>query len=239
MTNDLRPAIWAHRGASGNHPENTREAFEGARQEGADWVELDVRLTFDGELVVSHDAFYADGRGVWMTPAAERPPGILTLSEALAACVGMGVNVEIKNSPGDLGDRSSAGDEAAPHDLAVVDLVVSLSATSGREILISSFDEPTLDRVRSLSPRIPTGFLAFDLNADPEIPERAAECGDSAIHPWEPFVDERFLDRCHGLGLKVNPWTVDDPERIRNLSRIGADAIITNFPRAARELLGR
>ncbi len=141
MTNDLRPAIWAHRGASGDFPENTRAAFEGALAQGADWVELDVRLTRDGALIVHHDSAYADGRGVWATPLQDRPDGILTLDEALDACRGMGVNIEIKNSPGDLGD------ESVPHDLEVADAVVETAAQSDLEILLSSFDEPTLERV--------------------------------------------------------------------------------------------
>lgn len=232
MTNGLRTTIWAHRGASGDFPENTRAAFAGALTQGADWVELDVRLTRDGSLIISHDAHYADGRLVWATPLAQRPADVLTLAEALEACRGMGVNIEIKNSPDDLGD------EAVPHDLEVADAVVEAAAASGLEVLISSFDEPTLQRVRSLTPRLATGFLVFDLNADPQLPERAADAGDSAVHPWDPFVDEAFMERCAALGLQVNTWTVDDPSRAVELARMGVDAIITNFPARTRAALG-
>lgn len=238
MTNDPTPAIWAHRGASGDHPENTREAFVGAREQGADWVELDVRLTRDGNLVVSHDAFYSDGRGVWATPVDERPADVLLLDDALAACEGMGVNVEIKNSPGDLGDASEPGDGAVPHDLEVADAVIEVVTASPVRVLVSSFDEPTLERVRSLRPQLETGFLVFDLNADPHLPERAAEAGDVAVHPWDPFVDEAFVERCRNLGLRINPWTVDDEARIRELTRLGVDALITNYPARTRLVLG-
>ncbi|MEI2640336.1 MAG: glycerophosphodiester phosphodiesterase [Microthrixaceae bacterium] len=239
MTNDLRPAIWAHRGASGNFVENTRAAFEGARAEGADWVELDVRLTRDGSLIVHHDSAYSDGRGVWATASTDRPESVLTLQEALVSCAGMGVNIEIKNSPGDLGDASEQGDGAVPHDLEVADAVVEVAVGSGVEVLISSFDEPTLARVRSLSPRLATGFLVFDLNADPTLPERAADAGDAAVHPWDPFVDAAFMERCRNLGLAVNPWTIDAEDRILELSRLGVDAVITNFPQRTRSILGR
>lgn len=238
MTNDPLPAIWAHRGASGDFPENTREAFTGALEQGADWVELDVRLTRDGHLVVNHDSTYGDGRGVWATPADARPEGILLLDEALEACRGMGVNVEIKNSPGDLGDADAPGDGAVPHDLEVADAVVEVAVASGVQVLVSSFDEPTLDRVRSLEPRLETGFLVFDLNADPNLPERAAEAGDVAVHPWEPFVDEAFVERCGRLGLRINAWTVDDQERVVALARLGVDAVITNYPALTRRSLG-
>lgn len=237
MTNDPIPAIWAHRGASGDHPENSREAFIGAREQGADWVELDVRLTRDGHLVVNHDAFYADGRGVWATPIGQRPDDSLLLVDALMACEGMGVNIEIKNSPGDLGDAYEPGDAAVPHDLEVADAVVEVAVASPVRVLISSFDEPTLQRVRSSYPRVETGFLVFDLNADPDLPERAAEAGHVAVHPWDPFVDEAFVERCRNLGLRINPWTVDDAARIRELARLGADALITNYPARTRRTL--
>ncbi|MCZ7631217.1 MAG: glycerophosphodiester phosphodiesterase [Microthrixaceae bacterium] len=60
----------AHRGASADHPENTRDAFVGAADQDADWVELDVRHTSDGSLIVNHDPWYHDKRLVWSTPIA-------------------------------------------------------------------------------------------------------------------------------------------------------------------------
>jgi len=233
--------VCAHRGASAAHPDNTISAFEGARVEGADWVELDVRLTKDGALVVSHDAVYADGRGVWATPSTERPGSVVLLDAALDACSGMGVNVEIKNSPGDLGQQD--GNPLA-QDLAVCDLVVGLlarraddSGTVAQEIVVSSFDEATLARVRSLQPRLDTAYLVFDLSRDPGLPERAAAAGDVAVNPWDRLVDERFVRRCDALGLAVNVWTVDDPDRICELARMGVAAIITNQPANARAAL--
>lgn len=228
--------ICAHRGASAAYPDNTIAAFEGARAENADWVELDVRLTRDGALVVSHDAQYADGRGVWATPAGERPDHVVLLDRALDACDGMGVNVEIKNSPGDLG-TSDIG--SVPHDLAVCDEVVRLIAGRHAEqaIVISSFDEPTLQRVRALEPRVDTAYLVYDLLRDPDLPDRAAAAGHIAVNPWDPFVDEAFVRRCDALGLQVNSWTVDDPERICELVRLGVHSIITNQPANARAAL--
>ncbi|MGB3410368.1 MAG: glycerophosphodiester phosphodiesterase [Microthrixaceae bacterium] len=248
--------ICAHRGASWNQPENTAAAFLAAKEEGADWVELDVRLNRSGDLIVHHDAAFTDGRGVWATPSDATPSGVLRLSEALDACVGMGVNIEIKNSPGDLGDAEIAGDGGVPHDLVVADMVVELVASrcsneldgasevtsrmtgsAVQPILVSSFDEATLTRVRSLSTGIAVGYLIFDLNNDPYLPERAADSGFNAINPWDPFVDGTLMERCSALGLEVNPWTVDDPIRIRQLAALGVDSIITNRPRAAREAL--
>lgn len=236
MSNDDLPIIYAHRGASASHPENSVAAFRAASEQRSDWVELDVRLTVDGALVVHHDAHYGDGRPIWHTPSGERPRGVPLLVEALDACVGMGVNVEIKNTPGDLG-----GDDV-PHDVVVAEAVLeALSARRGtgedQEVLVSSFDEVTLTRVRGEDPDVPTGLLVFDLATDAAAPERAAAAGDAAIHPWDPFVDAALVGRCTELGLAVNVWTVDDPERIRQLADLGVAGIITNRPAEARAVL--
>ncbi len=209
------------------------EAFRGALSEGADWVELDVRLSADGQLVVHHDAWYPGGSGVATSSADARPSHVPMLEEALDACEGMGVNVEIKNSPGDLGD------EGVPHGLEIAELVVSLVTLrgTGQAIQVSSFDEATLARVKELDPALPTAQLLFDLAADPEAVERAAAAGHAAINPWDPFVDEALVARCDALGLEINPWTVDDPERIRGLATLGVTGIITNTPAAALAIL--
>lgn len=228
MSNPDRPLIYAHRGASADHSENTLPAFLGAAEQGADWVELDVHLAGDGGLVVHHDPAYHDGQAVEDRPADRRPPTVPLLDAALDACVGMGVNIEIKvtRPDTDLADR-------------VVALVAERwSAGSDQAICISSFDEATLDRVRSLEPAIDTAQLLFDLSADPGAVERAAERGAVAINPWDPFVDDALMSRCRDLGLAVNPWTVDDPDRIVELAALGVDGIITNTPGLARRYLG-
>lgn len=234
MSDDHTPLIYAHRGASADHRENTLAAFEGAVAQGADAVELDVRVTRDGELVVLHDPRYPDGRLVWDTPAVERPDGVPLLDEALDACAPLLVNVEIKNIPGDLGD-------GVPHDPAaadpVVDLIVARAAARPQErILISSFDPATLGRVRERSD-LATGLLVFDLSADPMVVERAVDEGHVALNPWDPFVDAALVERCRAAGLGVNTWTVDDPIRHVELAAMGVDGIITNVPAIARQAL--
>jgi glycerophosphoryl diester phosphodiesterase len=228
MSTPDRPLIYAHRGASADHAENTLPAFLGALEQGSDWVELDVHLAGDGGLVIHHDPHYSDGRSVQEHAAGARPSTVPLLDEALEACSGMGVNIEIKvTRPGtDLADR-------------VVELVGSRRARGvDQPICISSFDEGTLDRVRSLDPGIDTAQLLFDLSADPDAVERAADRGAVAINPWDPFVDTALVTRCRSLGLAVNAWTVDDRDRIIELAALGVDGIITNTPALARSYLG-
>lgn len=237
MSGQGRLLIYGHRGASADHPENTVEAFVAAREQGADGVELDVRLAADGSLIVHHDAWYRDGRTVWSVGASDRPAGVPTLAESLDACAGMRVNVEIKNSDGDLGEGVAWSTE--PADAVVELLRARAAAAAGDDVIVSSFDPASLARVRELDDALATGLLVFDLEREPEAPERAADAGHRAFHPWDPFVGPELLERCHGLGLELNTWTVDDHDRIRDLAVLGVDGIITNVPAAALRALGR
>lgn len=229
------PLVIGHRGASADHPENTVAAFRGAVAQGADWVELDVRLNRVGELVVHHDPHYGDGRSVWSTPLAEAPEGTVDLGAALDACGSMGVNVEVKNSPGDLGD--------APYHHEVVDAVAELlvgrrAAQPEVDLLVSCFDLPTLDRFRAAATGVPTGYLVLDAAAEADLLARTADGGHDAVHPWDPFVTAALLEECARRGLRCNTWTVDDLDRAAELARLGVDGIVTNVPGRLRAALG-
>lgn len=222
--------IVGHRGASATHPENTLAAFAAARDAGADGVELDVRRTADDVLVVHHDAALADGRVLRRTPAAELPEAVPTLAEALEACAGMWVDIEIKNLPSD-------PDYDAEHGISVS--VAALVAAYGvnDRVLVSSFDMATLDRLKAVDPTIPAGWLVFTGSAPAQFVERVAAHGLDAIHPHDLLVDPGFLRVARAAGLEVNVWTVDDPARVVQLAGWGVDSIITNDPARARTAL--
>jgi len=227
MSDQVHPVIYAHRGASADHPENTLVAFAGAAEQGSDWVELDVHLAGDGALVVHHDPVYSDGRVVEEHPGSARPDTVPLLVAALDACVGMGVNIELKvvRPRTDLVDRV----------LALLE--ERRSGADAQLVCISCFDEATLRRVRALDPTVDTAQLLFDISGDPDAVQRAADAGAVAINPWDPFVDAELVQQCSALGLAVNPWTVDDRGRIIELAVMGVDGIITNTPALARSYL--
>ena len=232
MSTSPQPLIYAHRGASADHQENTLAAFAGALEQLADWVELDVHLTADSQLAIVHDSHYPDGTAVSTVAAAGRPPTVPLLAEALDACIGMGVNIEIKvPEPG-------TGSAARVAELVVAAVVERRERGVDQQICISCFDEETLVRVRSLGDAVRTAQLIFDLSADPEMVERAADGGAVGINPWDPFVDAELIERCRSLGLEVTPWTVDSRDRIVELAALGVDGIITNTPALARGYLG-
>lgn len=219
--------VVAHRGASATFPPgNTLEAFVGAVDEGADWVELDVHLTADGEVIVHHDPVLGDGRHIGDLSAAQLPSFVPRLSEAMHACESLSINVEIK---------PDGRDELRPR---LIDAVVSLLTSTGTpdRYLVTSFDHDIVDAVRGLAPLLPTGLLLFDGSRD-EVLARAVAGGHVAINPWAPLIDDEFVDRAHSQGIAVNVWTVDDPDQMRLLHAMSVDAIITNVPRLCRNVL--
>jgi glycerophosphoryl diester phosphodiesterase len=228
------PLIVAHRGASKAEKENTIAAFHRARAMGADMVELDVRRTVDGVLIVHHDAVVSGSTIVTMR-ADQLPPHVPGLADALGACEGMDVNIEIKNDP-----------EEPDYDETqwVADQVVALLAKRAdrTRMLISSFDRETINHVRLADPSLKTGFLLtvpelVDGLTLEEFMSSVAEEGHIAIHPHRFAATQVFVDAAHAHGLAVNVWTVDKPEELCNLAAIGVDALITNVPDEARAAL--
>ena len=140
MNFQKRPLIIAHRGASADFPENSLDAFSGALQQGADWVELDVRRSKDGVLVVHHDAHLAGGDLIKDLDSNSLPEGVPSLAEAFEASENMGVNIEIKHLPGE-----PDFDEVDLVCEAVVGLVRAYRSTD--KILVSSFDINAIDRI--------------------------------------------------------------------------------------------
>jgi glycerophosphoryl diester phosphodiesterase len=232
------PLILAHRGARRVAPENTLDAFARAVAMGADGVELDVRRTADGALVLHHDPVVANGTRIAATPAAQLRadhPEIPTLVEALDVCAGVLVNVEIKNLPWE--PDFDADEQSAE---AVVEL---LDARDGRDdVIVSSFHLATIDRVRATGTSVPTGLLTLGRRNLPMLLDLAAERGHAAIHPDRRAAGRRHAESlvadAHDRGLEVNVWTVNAAATIVRLADAGVDGLITDVPDVARKALG-
>lgn len=215
--------VVAHRGASRAERENTVAAFRRAREMGADAVELDVRRSRDGVLVVHHDPFVGDA-AIHETDAAALPEHVPALGGALDACAGMWVNVEIKN------DSREGGFDV--HDMIADETIAHLLARHEDDRwLISCFRLETVDRCHRLAPQIRTAWLV-----DVVPPGAAATCrthGHAALHPWVAGLTRDTVDDCHRLGVDVNTWTCDDETRMVELIGWGIDGICTNVPDVA------
>ncbi len=222
--------VFAHRGASATARENSVAAFLAAAEAGADWVELDVRRTADDVLVVHHDAHLSDGRALIDVTEAELPDYVPNLAEALEACTGMGVNVEIKNDPGD-----PDYDERHMVSVAVAGLVTAYRPYD--ELLISSFNNDSITRIRALDPEIPTALVVFDVLSVDQLIDRSTFHGHRAVNPYAAAVDRHFVEKAHAADLAVNVWTVNDPDKVAELARIGVDGVITDDPAMARRVV--
>jgi glycerophosphoryl diester phosphodiesterase len=202
-------------------PENTLEAFIRAGQLGADGVELDVRRTADGAMVVHHDAALADGRLIVELGEMGLPLYVPNLRAALEACAGKFVNIEIKNVP---------IDPDWDPDESVAAGVVALVQQMGIEeqVIVSSFGMGAIDAVHARDASIPTAWLTIPNYDQLRAIDTAVEHGHRALHPHYTVVTEELVNAAHANGLALNTWTVDDPVEMKRLDALGVDTIVTN-----------
>ena len=233
-----RVLVLAHRGASGLRPENTLAAFRDALEDGADGLELDVRATADGELVVLHDRTVnrtTNGAGSvskktvdevekldagsWFQPGF-RNEHIPLLSQVLDLAVnGTILDLEIKEKP-----QNTAFLER------FADLVRQRGCT-GR-VVVTAMNPKVLKRLRSLAP---------DLRVGPVVTapygKDLFENGYAVLSCSEEVLDEPCLQRAHERGVAVWVWTVNDLSRAARFAELGVDGIITNYPGQVRQVL--
>ena len=216
--------VLAHRGASKAERENTIEAFRRAHTMGADGVELDVRRTADGRLVVHHDPVVDGGRAICDVDASDLPAHIPSLTAALDACAGMWVNLEIKNDPTE--PDFDPTERVADETMALLD-----RRGEPQRWLMSSFRIETMDRCRALAPHIRTAWLTSVVPDDAVA--TLVDRGHAALHPWVRALGRHVVDECHAAGRAVNTGTCDDAARMRELIEWGIDGICTNVPDVA------
>lgn len=224
--------IWAHRGSTAEARENTLGAFRAARAAGADGVELDVRSTVDGVLVVHHDVALEDGRVIARTGADHLPSWLPTLEAVLEECRGLTVDVEVKNLATEAGYDPEEGTA-----VGAALLVVRLGMTAG--VVISAFAMAAIDAAKATSPDIATGWLTVAGYDQLDALALAAERGHSALHPRHETVTGELVEAAHRLDMAVHAWTADEPDDIRRVADADVDAVITNVPDLAMAALGR
>lgn len=241
--------VHAHRGGAGLAPENTLAAFRQAVALGADVLEMDLRVTADGEVVVIHDptldrttnghgyvraTTLADlqrlDAGAWFGArfAGERVPTLRAVFD-LAGAPGKGrvrFNIEMKYEPW--------GPPPPPDFEERVLRIVREAGMAGR-VIVQSFAYPSLARMKRLDRSIMTAALraAATPASDPVALVRAASA--DIYSPAAVLVSVAAVDALHRAGIPVVPWTVDEPARMERLFEMGigalpGDGIITNYP---------
>jgi glycerophosphoryl diester phosphodiesterase len=229
----------AHRGASGNFPENTVCAFRAAIDAGAEMCELDVQLSRDGAIVVIHDETVertTDGKGevaeltleelkrldagAKFKGGAVKGERIPTLDEVFSVTSGKcGLNIELK-----------AG--GLEHQVAQIMQTRNALADS----IVSSFDWEYLKNIQQLHFNIRVGLLAEEKPVD--LMMNAVAMRAHSINPRWDMVTSDLCKAAHERGLKVYTWTVDADARMRALIACGVDGIMTNYPERLRKVVG-
>jgi glycerophosphoryl diester phosphodiesterase len=230
----------AHRGASGYAPENTMAAFEKAVEMNADYIELDVQLSKDGQLVVIHDTTVdrtTDGTGEvgnltleelrkldagsYFGPefAGERIP---TLEEVLDAYGSKtGILIEIKAPHLYPGIEQKVADALAERNMD--------EPTNGK-IIVQSFDFNSLKKFHNILPDVPIGVLTSgaDHLTDPMLQEFKTYA--DYVNPNLAYVNRDLVNRIHALDMGIMAWTVRDQSQVAPLLEAGVDGIITDYP---------
>jgi glycerophosphoryl diester phosphodiesterase len=231
--------IIAHRGAAAVRPENTMSAVLKAIEDGADWVEIDVQETADGEVIVAHDSDFMKSAGVnlkvWDATvadlagidigssfdpsySAERTPTLRTV--LLAARGKSKVMIELKyyGHNSDLEGR-------------VARIVEETGMTE--EIAVMSLKIPMVEKMRGLRPNWRTGILAARAIGD------LSELETDYIAANTGQISLDLVKRTNAEGKQLYAWTVDDPVTMSRMISMGVDGLITNQPALARHVMER
>ncbi|MGB2691702.1 MAG: glycerophosphodiester phosphodiesterase family protein [Thermodesulfobacteriota bacterium] len=212
----------AHRGASAYEPENTLRSFERAIELRADMIELDVRQSIDGHLVVMHDDT------VDRTTDSAGLVSLKTLSELKELNAGKGERIPTLNQVVELA-RGRAKFVIELKENGVEDKVVELISKNDLldEVFIVSFKPNRLKMIKELEPKVKTGLIMF-ASLDPI--RLAKNCGADVVAPFRWFITKGLVERARQNGLYTFTWTVDDTLKAQTLKEKGVSGIVTNKP---------
>ncbi|WP_336785213.1 glycerophosphodiester phosphodiesterase [Paenibacillus sp. MMO-177] len=236
---------YAHRGASGNYPENTMIAFEKAIELGATGIETDVQMTKDGKLVLIHDEMLRRTTGVntlvadmpsddllkldagsWLSPNFKdaRIPTLEQLLD-LAKQTGTIINIELKNG-------------IVPYPGMEQKVIETVRAYGMQDqVILSSFNHYSLIECKRLAPEIPTGILYMEGLYRPW--KYALSIGASALHASHFAVLPDWVAEAAQHGIIYNVFTVNEPAEMRRLIQAGVAGIITDYPERLTALLNK
>ncbi|HNY42627.1 MAG TPA: glycerophosphodiester phosphodiesterase [Bryobacteraceae bacterium] len=251
-----RILVHGHRGARAVLPENTIPAFEYAIAAGADMLELDLAVTKDDVLVVSHDPVV--NRKICAGPEGETRIRFLTLAEVKAFDCGARANPEFPKQKAAPGTRIPTLDEVLalaakragfgfnieiksdprkpelqPEPAEFAKLVVDAIRRHKAEkrVMVQSFDFRTVVAVRAIAPDLKLCALYGGMPKDFSAISQEAG-GTPIVAPNFAIVSREAVDKAHDAGLQVIPWTANTADVWDRLIEAGVNAIITDDPAA-------
>ena len=230
------PTIVGHRGARGEAPENTAAGFQVAMEAGVTEIELDVRLSRDGHLIVVHDANVTRTTGERgkahhytlsqlevldarrNTPGWHSPLGIPSLREVVDLCgPSMRFQFEVKGA-----------DRTILHRLAHQPVDFINQRQMNDRVVVTSSHTGFLRMLGTMTAHIERGYVAEYRYQQPT--RRAVALGCTWLMPRHTLVTPALMRRARRRNLKVSTWTVNDLTRAERMVELGVDGIITDFP---------
>lgn len=232
------PPIIGHRGSADLAPENTLAGIRRAHDEGATFVEFDVKLTADNVPILMHDDWLdrtTNGKGkvasktldeiqmldagAWFGPDFKGEP-VPTFHAVLELCIelGLGINVELKPCP---------GREAETAEVALNLLRDTWPAHLGLPLpLISSFEQKSLEAAQAIAPNLPRGCL---VNRVPIRWRRQFErFGCSTLNVSNRWIGKKHIEAATASGAPVLVYTVNEPARAKLLWEMGVTSVFTD-----------
>lgn len=243
--NFTKPIIFAHRGSCAHAPENTLSSFKLAVEQGADFIELDAKLTADGHVVVIHDQTTNRTTGVNGTVigmklselksldagsffsneyAGEKIPTLDEVFEEVGKKIF--VNVELTNY-------------SSPKDALVAEVANIVKRHQMQErVLFSSFLMANLRKAKVLVPEAPVAILCLaGLSGWPYRAGIGFSGSPEVIHPNLADITETYVKREHNRNRRVHVWTVNTEQDLKNMFQRGVDGVFSDDPVKARKVM--
>jgi len=227
-----------HRGANKEAPENTLKSFRKAIELGADFIEFDVHITKDKEIVIMHD------ENTYRTTGHAGLIKEMTLSELKELDCGDGEEIPTLHELIDIA-KNKIGLQCEIKAEGLINELISILGEKNliETSIISSFNHDELKKLKKKEPNIKIAALEptdsgwiTDWIHKKKIVDNAVENNFYGIHPLYRLVDKDLINYAHENGLKVNAWTVDSKRAMEKLIDQGIDGIITNDIRKAKQI---
>src|SRR3989338_2498253 len=218
----------AHRGASGNEPENSLRAFRKAIELGADVIECDVRLSKDKKAIIIHD------KKVRQTTNRKRRVVDLTLEELKTLDVGKGEKIPTLEEALAVVDRKAKmnielkAEETAEPVAMIINEHVKEKGWNYEDFFLCSFNHKELKKFHFLLPQVKIGILVYRVPLS--LLKLAKELHAYSINLSLKKLNTKRILQIRKENIKIFVWTVDEPQDIKKVKALGVDGIISNFP---------
>ncbi|PLT24137.1 glycerophosphodiester phosphodiesterase family protein [Pseudoalteromonas sp. MelDa3] len=226
--------VFAHRGASGNFPENTESAILEALKVGVDGIEVDIQSSLDDYMVI-HDS--------WLdrTTSGKGRVSNFTAHELSKLDAGNGEKIPTLQQLFDWNNNKSLLNIELKHTFELERFVAQLERNieankiSKANILVSSFDHHQLQWLKSKLPWLKIGALTSSIPIN--YAKFASDLNAYSVHADKTFINKAFADDAKKRGLKIYAYTVDREQDIALMIEYGIDGIFTNYPARTKAYL--